>query len=98
VIGVLILIEQYVESPWLGLIFLSALGGMFLLWGSMTRNIGLLIPGGVLSGLGLGMLIEGWLLGDLSGDAEAAVFLLTLALGWALVSLLSALSMEEIHW
>ncbi len=97
-IGALVLIEQYVESRWLGTLFLSALGGMFLLWGSTIRNIGLLIPGGMLSGLGLGIVIEGWLLGDLSGDAEAGVFLLTLALGWALISLLSALFLEETHW
>ncbi len=97
-IGALVLIEQYVESQWLGLLFLLALGGVFLRWGSMTRNIGLLIPGGVLTGLGLGVALEGWLLGDLSGDAKAAVFLLTLALGWGLISLLSALFTEKAQW
>ena len=62
-IGSLVLIEQYVKSRWLGLLFLLARGSMFLLWGSMLRSIGLLIPGGMLTGLGLGVALEGWLLG-----------------------------------
>ena len=79
-IGVLVLIEQYVESRWLGFLFLLALGGMFLLWGGMLRSVGLLIPGGMLTGLSLGVALEGWLL-NLGGKAEGGVFLLTLALG-----------------
>ncbi len=97
-IGSLVLIEQYVESRWLGFLFLLAIGGMFLLWGSMLRSIGLLIPGGMLNGLGLGVALEGWLLGNLGGEAEGGVFLLTLALGWVLVFLLSARFTDETHW
>ena len=97
-IGSLVLIEQYVESRWLGFLFLLALGGMFLLWGSMLHSIGLLIPGGMLTGLGLGVALEGWLLGDLSGEAKGGVFLLTLALGWVLVFLLSTRFTDEMPW
>ena len=96
--GALVLIEQYVESWWLGLLFLLALGAMFLLRGSMLRSAGILIPGGMLTSLGLGVALEGWLLGDLSGEAKGGVLLLALALGWVLVFLLSTRFTDELPW
>ncbi len=97
-IGLLVLVEQYVESEWLRLFFLPALGAIFLLWGSITRSIGLLIPGGILGGIGLGVVLNAGPLESLGGDAEGGVFLLSFALGWGLITLLSALVTQETHW
>ena len=66
------------------------LGLGFLIWGSVSHRTGLIIPGGVLSGIGLGILaIQGpWRL-PLAG--QNGIFLLCFALGWFLITLLTAL-------
>ena len=97
-IGLFVLIAQFVESETLGLLFLPGLGLIFLLWGSLARSVGLLIPGGILSGIGLGVYLMGGPLSHLEGEAEGAVFLLSFAAGWALITLLSALVCQEAHW
>ena len=78
--------------------FLPGLGLLFLVWGCTTRKLGLLIPGGILSGIGLGaLLLEGPFSG-LEGDAEGGVFLLSFALGWGLITLTSALFVRKVVW
>jgi hypothetical protein len=66
------------------------LGAAFLAWGSSVRRTGLLIPGGVLTGIGLGVLANqyGWIL---PGADASGVFLVCFALGWVLITLFSAL-------
>ena len=97
-IGVLVLVAQFSKSELLGLLFLPGLGLIFLLWGSAVRSVGLLIPGGVLSGIGLGAYLMEGPLSYLEDEAEGAVFLLSFAFGWALITLLSALVCREVHW
>ncbi len=98
VIGLFILAAQFVQAEWLGLLFLPMLGLVFLIWGSIARSVGLLIPGGILSGLGLGVfLIEGAIPG-LEDVAMGGVFFLSFALGWGLITLLSAVFTDRVHW
>ncbi len=97
-IGVLVLVVQFAKSETLGLLFLSGLGLIFLLWGMAARSAGLLIPGGVLSGIGLGVYLTGGPLSYLESEATGAVFLLSFAGGWALITLLSAVVCRETHW
>jgi len=97
-IGVLVLVAQFSKSDLWRLLFLPGLGLIFLIWGSAVRSVGLLIPGGVLSGIGLGAYLMEGPLSYLEGEAEGAVFLLSFAFGWALITLLSALVCRETHW
>jgi len=97
-IGVLVLVAQFAGSEMLGLLFLPGLGLIFLIWGSAARSVGLLIPGGILSGIGLGVYLLGGPLSYLEGEAEGAVFLLSFAAGWGLITLLSAVVCRETHW
>jgi hypothetical protein len=66
------------------------IGLAMLVWGSLTRRTGWIIPGGVLSGIGLGILsIEGpW---NIVGSDQNGVFLACFALGWFLIFVLSAI-------
>lgn len=86
-IGLMALANQYIEFN--GWIFMGALGLIFLLAGLGTRKAGLIIPGGILSGIALGIyLIEGPY--RLTGDpAKGGIFLLAFAAGWVLITLLS---------
>ncbi len=61
-----------------------------LAWGSVSRRTGWIIPGGVLTGIGLGILaMEGhWFFPNADSNG---VFLVCFALGWIIISVLTAL-------
>src|SRR5512140_1166065 len=56
-IGLLVLLAQNIKTESLGLLFLPALGGLFLVAGVVGRQVGFIIPGGVLTGIGLGAIL-----------------------------------------
>lgn len=98
-LGLFFLANQFIDFNWdrVGIYFLPALGGVFLLAGILTRQAGLIIPGGILSGIGWGsVLVTGPFSG--SGDVEGGVFMLTFALGWTLITGLTAVFTEKTHW
>jgi len=66
------------------------LGVALLAWGALVHRTGLIIPGGVLTGIGLGILaMEGpW---TIPGADPNGMFLLCFAAGWFLITLLTAL-------
>ncbi len=72
-----------------GQLVLPALALIFIVWGIATRQAGLLIPGGILAGIGTGVILMGSL--NLEDLAEPSVFLLSLAGGFGLITVLSAL-------
>lgn len=81
----------------LGIYIVSALGLIFIVWGIAARNPGPMIPGGILSGIGLGIvLIEG--LNWPANVDEGGVFMLAFAAGWALIVLLTAVFTTKTHW
>jgi hypothetical protein len=66
------------------------LGLGMLAWGSVSHRTGWIIPGGVLTGIGLGILAtQGpW---QIPAADQNAIFLLCFAFGWCLITILSAL-------
>ena len=97
-IGLLTLVMQFGDSMNLGQYFLNALGLIFLIWGLSTDTFGLLIPGGILSGLGLGTYLISGPLSAVEGQATAAVILLSFAAGWVLITLLSGFTRDGVQW
>lgn len=91
VIGVLAFAIQFVQSDVLGLLFLPALGIVFLTWGIVGRHFGPLVPGGILFGIGLGAFLINVQSGQLSQEDQGGVFLLSFAAGWAMISLIYVL-------
>lgn len=99
--GLFFLLNQLFELPALGnwgTYFLAALGVAFLLWGVLTREPGLMIPGGILSGLGLGVILSSGQWIEVEGEATAAVFMFSFAFGWLLITVFTALFTDETHW
>ena len=95
---------QSQPSPLLGLcglraslyLVLAAGVGMLAL-GSLLRKTAWIIPGGVLSGIGLGIVLsEGpW---KFPVARQSGLFLLCFALGWFLITLLSRFTTSRTQW
>ena len=64
------------------------LGVIFTGWSLVTREWGLLVPGGILTGIGAGVLFARST--DLSRVVDSGWFLLCFAGGWVLITVLSA--------
>lgn len=98
--GILILVGLFsllnnIISINIGIWFLVGLGLIFILAGLASQKRGLLIPGGIVSGVGAGVLMMEQGPWHLSEPANAGLFLITFAFGWALITLLSLLVPDE---
>ena len=95
--GLFMLLNHVVEINIGGGIFFGALGLFFILWGAVNRNAGLLIPGGILTGLSMAV----FLVEDANMVPEhyqGGVFVIALAVGFALITLLTRIFTGEAHW
>jgi hypothetical protein len=90
-IGLYLLAAQFFRAQWMGLTILPVLSAIFIVAGLLTRNPGLLVPGGILGGIGLGTYFTSVVLIDSPGVLMGAAFLLSFAAGWALITVLSLL-------
>jgi hypothetical protein len=97
-LGALFLLVQVFENLDFGLLILPAMGVIFLAWGLIARQVGLLIPGGILSGLGIAIVLTENVLTNLDGDAEGGIFVLAIAAGFVLVWLLGTLVLKQSSW
>lgn len=95
-IGVVILAGRFLGSVGLDLLFLPTLAAAFLTAGMVWRKVGLVIPGGIIAGIGTGSLLTEFL--AVSGDLEGGIFMLSFAAGWVLISLLSTVIEEKFVW
>jgi hypothetical protein len=94
-LGVFALAAQFTA---IGVLALPAIGIFFLVWGLLARNAGLLIPGGVLSGVALGVWGTGTAFAQVSDEHQGGMFMLGFAVGWALISLFGLLIGERMVW
>ena len=97
-IGLLVLVAQNVKTESLGLLFLPALGGIFLIAGIIGRQVGFLIPGGILTGIGVGAILEQNAMAAGNGTVQGGAFLLGFAGGWFLITVLSKIFTSHTQW
>lgn len=94
-LGGLFLLLNAFDRVWLAL---PVIGVAFLVAGIVTRQAGLLIPGGIMGGISLGIfLIEGPFT-LVSEDDKGGLFMLAFAAGWFSIALLSLLTPERQWW
>lgn len=96
-IGLFALADRFLGAD-LGMLFLPGLGLIFLTAALLSRRESLLVPGGILSGIGLGSYLVSGPFEGLAGAAPGGIFLLSFAAGWALIVLLSALFFRVMWW
>lgn len=97
-IGALALLGQVTQSTQLALLAPAGLGVIFLAWGLITHSFGLLVPGGILLGIGLGAYLITGPYSNLESDTQGGLFMLAFAGGWFLISLFSPLTTQRFQW
>jgi hypothetical protein len=96
--GLFLLFQQSVEFEMSGGVFFGALALFFILWGATTRNIGLLIPGGILSGMSVGVFLIEDSTGLIPDHYAGSTFLFSLALGFVLITVLGLIFTNAKAW
>lgn len=80
-VALLALLRDYLPWSWNGRLALAIMGTGFVVWAALARTAGLLVPGGVMIGVGVGS----WL----QASYGTAAFLWSLAAGFLLIPALS---------
>jgi hypothetical protein len=95
-LGYIFLAERF--SLLVFIFFLAvAIGLVFLLWGSFTGKLGLIIPGALLIAIGAGV-YYGWSNPDQPGGLqETGIMLVWFALGWLLITVFFSRDEETIY-
>ena len=78
--------------------FVLFLGIVFLVWGSLRPARGLIIPGGILTGIGAGVLLTSSIYTHFNEPVSGGIFLLAFAGGWMLIPLFTALVARPVMW
>ncbi|HEX9038244.1 MAG TPA: hypothetical protein VF808_14775 [Ktedonobacterales bacterium] len=97
-VGVMALIGNLWPSEIMGLLVLPTLGAIFLVWAFWARVAGLLIPGSILFGLGLGVLLQQTLFIALTGQSRGGIVVLGLALGFLAIMPLVQILERRFQW
>jgi hypothetical protein len=96
-IGAWLLIAQLSNSDQMDLLFLPLIGLGFIGWALQSHHFGLLVPGGILLGIGTGAGLINALFPNSAGNIQGGVFFLAFAAGWLLIALLSGLADNYLH-
>lgn len=94
-IGILSLLANFLSDTPYTLWFLPALGVVFLAAGIIAGKRGLLIPGGIILGIGSGVLASETFFKNAAGEEEGGIILVAFACGWALITLLSLVVKDD---
>ena len=91
-VGLLLLAGQIIR---LDNLFLPALAVIFILASITQRNPGLMIPGGILMGIGVGSFLTENVFFAMAEPARGGLFLVSLAGGFALITVLSTVFTKQ---
>lgn len=91
-VGLLLLAGQVIR---LDNLFLPALAVIFILAAMTQRNPGLMVPGGILMGIGVGSFLTENVFFAMAEPARGGLFLVSLAGGFALITVLSSLFTKQ---
>jgi hypothetical protein len=94
VFGAASLLQRWLD---IGNYIVLMLGVGMLIWGSVSHRTGWIIPGGVLTGIGLGILAEEGHWFFATAD-QSGVFLVCFAFGWLLITLLTGIFTRTQWW
>lgn len=73
-------------------------GISMLIWGLLAHSFGLIIPGSILSGIGVGLYQAWGSSADLNGLARTGIMLVIFAIGWGMITVLSRPIVQNFIW
>ena len=97
-LGLLLLVGTLTDSTLVGMLFLLLLGLFFLTWGAAAHQVGFLIPGSILSGLGLGVFIIQVVMPQAPEPTRGGIVVLGLALGFLAITPVARLLTPSVHY
>ena len=98
VIGCIALVAQFWPGAWVAYWLLPALGIAFFVWGLLAREVGLLVPGGVLTGIGVGAVLMQAMQAAYGETGAAGIFMFAFGGGWLLITLASWFIRKTVWW
>ena len=93
-IGLLTLAANIFKSG-IELYLVLGIGLVFLVASLTARQVGLLIPAGILIGIGSGIIVTQAIGNTLTEDGKGGLFMLLFSMGWMLIALLSLVIPDE---
>lgn len=97
-VGIVSLAGTLLGNLGVGLWFLPLLALIFLYAGITRRSLGLVIPGGILAGIGTGIVMIEQVFPGLGSEAQGGLFLLCFAAGWLLIAVLGTRITGALVW
>jgi hypothetical protein len=98
VFGLIILLDQYLKTGWLGLVVFPAAGLILLVLGIINHRMGLAIPGSIITGLGAGGFLYFSPLVDIAIQNRIGFLLLAFSLGWMSIAVLNGIMNGKFAW
>ncbi len=77
---------------------ISGIGISMLIWGLLGNIFGLIIPGSILSGIGVGLYQAWGSSADLNGLARTGIMLVIFSIGWGMITVLSRPIVQNFVW
>jgi uncharacterized membrane protein len=97
-VGVLVLLGQYFNNLWALLAILPAVGMVFLIKGTLSRQMGFTIPGALVTGGGVGLVFSIGVLNTLPVVPRIGIAFICFALGWVYIALAARLFYGQTAW
>ena len=98
VLGVVIAVELFLKTGWLLLALLPAFGLVLFAAGFHRKSMTWLLPGILLTGIGIGLFLGYSPLFKLSWNHQLGAFLIAFAAGWIAIALIPLLFHRKLAW
>ncbi|HMD89593.1 MAG TPA: hypothetical protein VKF38_10560 [Anaerolineaceae bacterium] len=98
VFGLIILLDQYLKTGWLTLVVFPSAGLILLVLGIIYHRMGLVIPGSIISGMGIGGFLYFSPLVTLAVQNRVGFLFLAFSLGWMGIAILGGIMDGKIAW
>lgn len=92
--GTFMVLANFFKLPIFGILFLPVLGLFFIIWSIVSKEKELLIPGGIIEGVGLGVMFV-TLITNISEISKGGLFFIGFSIGWLLIVLLSKIFFKK---
>jgi hypothetical protein len=89
-IGIVLLVGTLLQSAITGYLILITVGVIFIAWSIAARQAGLMVPGGIITGVGVGILLINQAFPNAGGAVSLGILLLCLGGGFTIITLLTA--------